>query len=395
MATVPEAKGLRGMAQSWNHFWFHPADPTVLGFIRLCAGLIVLYVHFVYTFDLQVFFGPKAWIDAETMSVFREESPVIPSPDGWDEFTPLQAQTAEEASYMTRWGANPRQTVAQGHHVWSVWFHVTNPTWMMIVHGAFLVAMFCFAIGLWTRVTSVLTWIGVLSYIHRAPTSLFGMDTMINLLVLYLMIGPSGDAFSVDRLLARYRADRQARREGRSDFVLPLPAPLVSANLAQRLIQLHFCIIYLAAGLSKLQGASWWNGTAVWGTLANYDSCPVNFPGYAAGLHFLANHRWLWEIVTSLGTAYTLAFEISFPFLVWNRRLRGWFIGGAILLHAGIGLCMGLVLFSLIMLVGVSSFLSQATVYRLQHRLVAIGTSLRLPARPVRLAHGAAPVGNV
>ncbi len=48
---------------SWNRFWFQPTDPTTLGLMRVITGLIVLYVHLVYCFDLQSFFGKHAWLD--------------------------------------------------------------------------------------------------------------------------------------------------------------------------------------------------------------------------------------------------------------------------------------------------------------------------------------------
>src|SRR5262249_53271185 len=36
--------GLKNIVQGWNRFWFTPADPTLLGFMRICCGLVVLYV---------------------------------------------------------------------------------------------------------------------------------------------------------------------------------------------------------------------------------------------------------------------------------------------------------------------------------------------------------------
>src|SRR5262249_54056114 len=158
------------------------------------------------------------------------------------------------------------------------------PGWVVAVHVAFLVAMFLFTIGFCTRLTSVLTWVGIISYIHRTPTTLFGMDTIMNILAIYLMIGPSGAALSVDRLIARWWAGRQGRELGP-------PRPLVSANFAIRLMQIHFCIIYLASGLSKLQGPAWWNGNALWGTMANYSFAPMHWPAYLAFLKFLSEHR--------------------------------------------------------------------------------------------------------
>jgi hypothetical protein len=173
---------------------------------------------------------------------------------------------------------------------------------------------------------------------------------------LYLAIGPSGAALSVDRLLEQYRTNRSAGSGRTPKDGCRRPEPSLSANLALRLIQVHFCTIYLVAGLSKLQGPARWNGTAVWGTMANYEFCPVCFQLYAEALRTIAKHRWLWELITTGGTFFTLIFEISFAFLVWNRSLRPLLIIGAVLLHLGIALCMGLVAFSMMMLTGVLAF---------------------------------------
>jgi hypothetical protein len=90
--------------------------------------------------------------------------------------------------------------------------------------------------------------------------------------------------------------------------------------------------------------------------MANYEFSPLRFQIYADALRTFAQHRWLWELVTTGGTLFTLAFEISFAFLVWNRSLRPLLIVGAVLLHLGIALCMGLVAFSMMMLTGVLAF---------------------------------------
>jgi hypothetical protein len=161
----------------------------------------------------------------------------------------------------------------------------------------------------------------------------------------------------VDRLIAWWRA----RREGKT---LPPPEPSVMANLALRLIQIHFCIIYLASGLSKLQGTSWWNGNALWGTMANPEFNPVHLRWYQDYLVFLCKHRWLWEMVTTGGVAYTLALEIGLPFLIWNRRLRWVMILAAVLLHVGIAFTMGLMTFGMMMLSMLASFLPPEAIHR-------------------------------
>jgi hypothetical protein len=144
---------------------------------------------------------------------------------------------------------------------------------MAVAHTIILVIMLLFTLGFCTRITSVLTWLAALSYIQRAQTTLFGMDTMMNISMIYLMIGPSGATFSLDRWLAKRRARRVLSGEIKGDFaaaqaVLQGPAPSVAATFATRLLQIHFCFIYFASGASKLKGGTWWGGTAIWYTIA-------------------------------------------------------------------------------------------------------------------------------
>src|SRR5262249_38235076 len=147
--------------------------------------------------------------------------------------------------YMQKWGGvDPRTVIARGYSIFSVWFHVTDPRWMAVVHGLTLLVMLLFTLGFCTRVTSVLTWLAALSYIQRAPTTLFGLDTMMIIVLLYLMIGPSGAALSLDRLIANWWARRKAAREHRPEPAWQPPQPSVTANFALRMIQVHFCIIY-------------------------------------------------------------------------------------------------------------------------------------------------------
>jgi hypothetical protein len=169
----------------------------------------------------------------------------------------------------------------------------------------------------------------------------------------------------------------QAKREGLTVTpFFPEPAPSVSANLALRLLQVHICIVYLASGLSKLQGPAWWDGTAVWKTMANFEFSPMRYQLYMNTLYFLVNHRWLWELVMSGTAIFTLVFEIGFGvfmllayvlayFLgsqnVWSRQIRWVMISAAVLLHLGIAFFMGLVCFSLMMVIAVSSFIPADT----------------------------------
>ncbi len=126
---------------------------------------------------------------------------------------PASAKEKEEIfDYMAKHsGFDPRLAYSIGQPAWSIWFHVTDPAAMTVIHGLVVLVTFLFTIGLCTRVTSVLTWMTSLWYIHRNPVLLFGVDTMMVILLLYLMIGPSGAALSVDRLIARWWSKAKPR----------------------------------------------------------------------------------------------------------------------------------------------------------------------------------------
>jgi hypothetical protein len=378
--------------RGWNKFWFSPADPTPLALVRICAGLVVLYIHLAYSYDLQGFFGANAWINLAELNDFRRDAPWQERHwHDWQEmpnYEPPGGDNPEaDKTYMLKWdGLNPRLAHAKGYYSWSIWYHVTDPFWMQVVHCFNLLVFFCLIIGFCTRVTSVLAWLAAMSYIQRSPTTLFGVDTIMNLVLIYLMIGPSGAALSVDRLIQRYakawgllRARGSARKVQAADALASeRPAPSISANLALRLLQVHVCFVYMASGLSKLQGNAWWQGTSTWATMANYEFSPVHFAPYAAYLRYLCQHRWLWEVVMQGGVLFTLVFEIAFAFAVWNRWLRWPMILGAVLLHTGIAIFMGLTTFSLMMLSAVASFVPAASIYRLLDNMGRGPGTLRL-----------------
>jgi hypothetical protein len=268
---------------------------------------------------------------------------------------------AELVDYLEYWNNDPRRLHHQGQRLVSVWFHVTDPAAMAAVHGVVLVLIALFTAGVCTRVTGVLTWLAVIGYIHRTNQILFGMDTMMNVLLVYLVVGDSGRALSVDRLVARYRATRASlARSGKIDAAtrafLDRPPPSPGANLGVRLIQVHFCFIYMAAGLSKLQGGAWWTGSAFWDVMVNPEFTLMRYEWFENFVRRLASWKPAYHTITALGVWFTWGLEISFPFLVWTR-LRPLFVWMGVLLHAGIGVLMGLNIFELLMMVMLLVFL--------------------------------------
>jgi hypothetical protein len=264
------------------------------------------------------------------------------------------AERDKRLDYLAYWNQEARYAHRLGNPIFSIWFHVTDPAGMAVVHGVVLVIFFLFTVGFCTRVTSVLAWLAAISYIHRTQQVLFGMDTMMNILLFYLMIGPSGAAMSVDRVINRYRAVRASlRRSGTIDApttaYLDRPPLSVTAGFACRLLQVHFCFIYMASGLSKLKGPAWWNTNAYWDTLVNPEFTLIHYRWYESLIRELAGERWLYGLVAAGGVAFTFVCELGLPFLVWTR-LRPYVVMMGFVLHAGIAVFMGLWIFSLLMM---------------------------------------------
>jgi hypothetical protein len=297
-----------GTLRGWQAFWFTPADPATLGLIRLLAGAMLLYTHLVWTLDLEAFFGPEAWLSPQAVGAFTA--------------------SIRGNALWSRWD-----------FMWSYFWLIESRPLLWAVHLAALVVFAMLMLGLYSRVVSVLAAVIAVSYVNRVPAALFGLDQINCMLALYLAAGPCGAAYSLDRLLARRRAGGPQ----------PPAAPSVGANISVRLIQLHMCVIYLFAGLSKLSGpiGSWWDGTAMWLAFANQEYQSLDM-------------TWLadWPLVVNLLTHVTVAWEISYAALVWPRLTRPLVIALAIPLHMGIALCLGMMTFGLAMLIGNLAFVS-------------------------------------
>src|SRR5262249_10194891 len=77
----------KAAVRGWDRFWFRPADPTVLGMVRILVGLVALYVHISYTFDLLDFVGPDGWINSKAFKTYRNRLPTYARSKNWSEAT--------------------------------------------------------------------------------------------------------------------------------------------------------------------------------------------------------------------------------------------------------------------------------------------------------------------
>lgn len=285
----------------WDRFWFRPTDPATLSLIRICAGWMLFYTHLVWTLDLDGFLGSSARLAPDYVNAIHEHSL-----SGWS-------------------------------HLF--WF--SSPSVQWVCHVIALVVFALLTIGWQSRVMSVLAFLFTVSYMHRGMGALFGLDQINVLLSMYLMIGPCGAEYSLDRWLARQSA-----------------VPSVSANIAVRLIQVHLCVVYFFAGAGKLQGDTWWLGTAMWISLANYEYQTLD-------VTWIAHAPWLINILS----LFTVGWELTYSVFVWPRLTRPLVLLLAVPVHLGIAFCMGMITFGVAMLIANLAFVSPGITRAVMGRL--------------------------
>ncbi|MFM7108661.1 MAG: HTTM domain-containing protein [Planctomycetaceae bacterium] len=287
---------LAAWAAAWDAFWFTPGDPLPLAVIRICTGLLLTWSSLSWFLDAEAFFGASGWLAPH--DVWRMND-----------------------SRATPW-------------LWSWYFAAASPMAIRLLAGACVVAAVMLTLGLATPLAAAVSFAGVVSAVNRAPLNTFGLDDTLGLLLVGLIVGPSGARLSLDRLLG------WAGQGGAS----------VRATIGLRIIQVHLCVVYFFSGCGKMLGASWWEGTALWGAAANVQYRTLD-------LTSLARH----PLVVNALTLATLLWEVAYAALVWPRLTRRLFLAMAVAVHLGIGLAMGMMEFGLAMIAANLAFIPAET----------------------------------
>jgi hypothetical protein len=262
--------------------WFRPVAARPLAALRIGLPLLLLVHLYAVSGDLFALHGSRGVIPWELADLLR---------DSWVPGLPTLAAA------LAHVGLGAHQAIAL----------------LLSIYAGSLLAL---ALGVCTRLAAFLAWSLHLSLMASAVASFYGVDQLANTFLFYLLIFPSGRAWTL----------AAPRRSG------------TVAVGALRVMQFHLCVIYFAAGFWKAMGRQWWNGEAIWQA--------VSQPAFrTCDLSWLAGHSW----VAMLAGWSTLVIELGYAFLVWPRRTRTAWCIATIGLHLGMALFMGLVFFSSVM----------------------------------------------
>jgi len=223
-----------------------------------------------------------------------------------------------------------------------------------------------FTVGVWTRLTGVLTWVVVASFTAN-PVLAYEADPLLLMLAFYLMLGHvlEGQRAKGLSLAARLLGTRGGWPFGGSSPAT-VARPSLGAALALRLLQVHFAIVMAVGGLQKLQFGDWWSGVAFWYPLhppleASFDAIRADAAG---GESFL--------FVLGVAAYATLVWQIGFPLFAWRPRWRLLLLGGSMLGWMGTAFLYRLPLLGPAVFVGCLSYVTAAAWHRLVDLLARV-----------------------
>ena len=187
------------------------------------------------------------------------------------------------------------------------------------VHLGLIVLLALATLGYSNRFLLLITWAIQQGILNRNYAINFGADSIGGLFLFYLALTNCCEYYTLKNKTAPKADDL--------------------SSMIYRLVQFQICIIYAYSGFEKLKGNTWWDGTALWTVFAN-----PQFSEY--DLKFLSHFPWLFAV----GTFVTVIFEIYFSAAMLNPALRKYGLLTGLFFHLSIGILLGLMPFSFVML---------------------------------------------
>jgi hypothetical protein len=183
----------------------------------------------------------------------------------------------------------------------------------------------------WPRAVALLIYVVAMNLENRAWIILDGGDNLMQLMLIYLIFMDTSPA-------------GVQRKPGLVTY-----ANNAITNAAFFIARLQIVAVYLVAGLAKIDGELWQNGTALYYTLSVDDfTLPL-------ARKLVAEYPF----VSVAGSYSTLAYQVSFPWLIWNRKARPYLMSFGTFLHLQIALVMGLFSFGLAVMAAYAVFFTE------------------------------------
>lgn len=217
------------------------------------------------------------------------------------------------------------------------WFFWPD-AYVQYVHLGLIALLALATLGYLNRFWMLFTWVIYQGILSRNYPMNFGADTTGGLFLFYLSFTNCCEYYSLKKK------------------VKAVPSEL--SSVVYRLVQIQLCVIYAYTGFEKLKGNSWWDGTALWTVFANPQFSEFD-------LKFMSHFPWFFPVATFMA----VVFEVYFVAAVWHPLMRKYGLLAGVGFHLAIGVLLGLMPFSLVMLSTYFLFLKKEEVFDFIQRL--------------------------
>lgn len=229
----------------WRRLWFDRVDPRPAALMRISFGLVVFI-----TFAVLIF--PTGPLPYSTLRYLFSEDGLWLTDTARQNYGGNLRTLWDDEHGFEHWHDVFR---AMGDH-FSPLFLNSEPSFVFALYGVMLMSLLLMVLGVWTRVTSILSFL-LVEWVYRySPVFYTGGDTVIRVYLFLGMFADWGRAYSLDAWWAR----RDAILRGQAQH---LPALIKIPAWPMRIMMLQLACIYCATGLLK-SGATWHNGTALY-----------------------------------------------------------------------------------------------------------------------------------
>lgn len=211
-------------------------------------------------------------------------------------------------------------------------YNLNSSLWYFeFLYHAGIIFAILFIVGYKGRVISIINYILTMSFIQQGFLLTDGGDNLMYLLLFYLLFANTTAYYSLDAVNNKKRKGINRKCELQNIFT----------NFAIYACIVQICILYFISGLYQVSGNMWSNGTALY-YIAQVDS----FSNPYLTKLFL-NNEYLMVFITYS----SILVKLAFPFLIINKKTKYFAVISIIIFHLGIGIFMGLVTFSLTMII--------------------------------------------
>jgi hypothetical protein len=225
------------------------------------------------------------------------------------------------------------------HHILHLLYKYDSPLQLQIWFWISVVLCLFTILGIFTKVSLILTYFSLMLFQERDPWMLFGADKLMKQAGVWLLFLNYSSVFSLSRFFFK--------KTGKTKRSEPIPLWPVKA------FQIQVALVYFASFIAKASTDLWQDGSALFYAIQLRD-CGHNFV------------PWILEqkLLLTFMNYMALTFEGLFLFLIFWKPTRWIALLSGVAFHLGIDLLMHIRFFSLTMIWSYIAFLYPTEIKR-------------------------------